>query len=241
METGIRTLTSTDLRDTTSTNTETLGAIGRTADGREFRYVKADASAGLAIGKLGVAPAVTANHVNRSLDSTSDVAVGSKVIKVALGATAATQDQYAGGYLIVRDGTGKGAAYRINGNSAAASSGTTTVSLQDSIATALAVADSKVDLVNPYNNVIASTTLSQSVGVAQVSLAAGYYGWIQTKGIASVLADGIITKGYAAVPSTSVAGAIAISAGNAATSQEVAIVPEATVDTKYNQVLLTII
>jgi hypothetical protein len=156
MEHGIRTLTSTDLRDTTSTNTETLGAIGRTADGREFKYVKADASNGLAIGKLGVAPAIVANHVNRSLDSTSAVAVGSRQVVVALGNTAATADQYAGGYLVVRDGTGKGAAYRINGNSAANANASTTVTLLDPVATALSTSDSKVDLINPYNGVVAA-------------------------------------------------------------------------------------
>lgn len=240
METGIRSLTSTDLKVTTSTATETLGAVGVTADGRRFRYVKSDGSGGLAAGKLGVAPAVTANHVNRSLGSSSNVAVGSTVVTVAVGATAVTADQYAGGYLVVRDGTGKGQCLRINGNTSSAGSTDITVSLADPVATALSTSDTKVDLTNPFYGVVASTTLAQAVGVAPVTMAAGYYGWVQTQGIASVLADGIITKGYAVVQSTSVAGAVMITAANAATSQLIGFTPEATVDTKYNQLLLEI-
>lgn len=240
MESGFRQLTSTDLKVTTSTNTETLGAVGATADGRMFRYVKADASGGLAAGKLGVAPAIVANHVNRSLGSSSNTAVGSTVVTVAVGATAVTTDQYAGGYLVVRDGAGAGQCLRVNGNTSSAGSTDITVSLVDPVATALSTSTSKVDLINPFNGVVASTTLSQAVGVAPVTLAAGYYGWVQTKGVASALADGIITKGYGIVQSTSVAGAFMISAGNAATSQVCGFAPEATVDTKYNQVALNI-
>lgn len=238
---GIRTLTAEQLTDHSTTKTETLGARAQSEDGRRFVYVLSDSSAGLAQGKLGVAAAVTANHVNRSLDSTSPVAVGSTYVVVSVGATAVTADQYADGFLVVRDGTGKGQTLRINGNAAISSSGgAVRVSLAEPVSTALAVADSKVDLVSPYSGVVASTTLSRAVGVPLVTLAAGEYGWVQTHGTASVLSDGIITKGYAAVQSISVAGAVAISAGNAATSQQVGSVPEATVDTKYNQVKLNI-
>jgi hypothetical protein len=237
METGIRSLTSTDLRVTTSTNQETLGAVGSTADGRLFRYVQADASAGLAIGKLGVAPAVVANHVNRSLASTSNTAVGSNVVTVSVGATACAANQYAGGYLVVRDGAGAGAAYRIDGNSYSAGSGSVVVTLFDTIQTALSTSTSKVDLVNPFAGVAASTTLSQPVGVATVELAAGYFGWVQTKGIASVLIDGTPGKGDAVIQSDAVAGAVEV-AGS--TTQQIGVMPEAGVDTKYNQVALNI-
>jgi len=236
MQNGVRILTNEDLFNHSTTKGETLGARGATRDGRQFVYVQADSSAGLAVGKLGVRAAVVANHVNRSLDSTSLVAVGSQQVVVSVGATAATQDQYADGYLVVRDGTGKGQLLQIAGNTAVSSSGgAVTVTLQDPLLLALSTADSKVDLISPWAGVVASTTLSEAVGVPLVTLAASEYGWVQTKGPASVLADGIITKGYAAVQSTSVAGALMISAASAATSQTAAIAPEATVDTKYNQ------
>lgn len=236
MQNGVRILTNEDLFVHGTTKGETLGARGATRDGRQFVYVLSDSSAGLAVGKLGVRAAVTANHVNRSLDSTSLVAAGSLQIVVSVGATAVTQDQYADGYVVVRDGTGKGQTLQIAGNTAVSSAGgAVTVLLQDAVITALSLADTKVDLISPWSGVVASTTLAQAVGVPLVTLAAGEYGWVQTKGPASVLADGIITKGYAAVQSTSVAGALMISAANAATSQTAAVAPEATVDTKYNQ------
>ena len=242
METGIRTLTNTQITDHSTSKQETLGARGQTADGRRFVYALSDSSAGLAAGKLGVAAAVTANHVNRSLDSTSPVAVGSTYVVVSVGATAVTADQYADGYLIVRDGTGKGQALRISGNASVSSAGgAVRVQLADPVAITLSTSDSKVDLASPFSGVVASTTLSRAIGVPLVTLAAGEYGWLQTNGTAAVLSDGVITKGYEAVQSTSVAGAVTISAGNAATSQGVGVAPEATVDTKYTGIKLNIL
>lgn len=242
METGIRTLTASELNAHGTTKIETIGARGVTADGRVFVYAQSDATNGLAAGKLGVSAAVTANHVNRSLDSTSPVAVGGKQVVVSVGATAVTTDQYAGGYLIVRDGTGKGQCLRIAGNTSISSAGgAVTVTLHDPISQTLSTSDTKVDLTNPYVGVVASTTLGRAVGVPIVTLAAGEYGWLQTWGVASVLADGAITKGYGAVQSTSVAGALMVTAASAATSQVVAYVAEATVDTKYTQADLRIL
>lgn len=242
MESGVRILTNSDLFNHGTTKLDTLGARGVTADGRRFVYVQADSSAGLAVGKLGVAAAVVANHVNRSLDATSAVAAGSNQVVVSVGATAVTADQYADGYLVVRDGTGKGQCLRIDGNSAVSSAGgAVTVKLADPVISALSTADSKVDLISPFSGVVASTTLSRPVGVAIATLAASEYGWVQTHGTASVLSDGIITKGVGAIQSTSVAGAVAIAAVAAiGTMSVVGYAPEATVDTKYNQLKLAI-
>jgi hypothetical protein len=242
MENGVRILTSSDILDHGTTKQDTLGARGVTADGRRWVYALSDSSAGLAAGKLGIAAAVTANHVNRSLDSTSLGAAGGKVVVVSVGATAVTQDQYADGYLVVRDGTGKGQTLRINGNvSVGSSGGAVTVYLFDPIATALSTSDTKVDLISPFNGVVASTTLSRPIGVPMVTLAAGEYGWLQTHGTAAVLSDGAITKGVQGIQSTSVAGAVAIAAvGAIATMTYVGSAPELTVDTKYTQFNLNI-
>lgn len=242
MENGIRTLTSSDLIAHGTTKLDQLGARGVTADGRRFVYVLSDSSAGLAAGKLGVSAAVTANHVNRSLDAASPVAAGGRTVMVVVGATAVAADQYADGFLVVRDGTGKGQCLRINGNTAISSAGgTITVSLADPLAQTLSTSDSKVDLVSPFSGVIASTTLSRAIGVPQVTLAAGEYGWVQTHGLASVLSDGAITKDVGGIQSTSVAGAVAIAAVAAiGTMSTVGFAPEATVDTKYTQFKLNI-
>lgn len=240
MDVGIRTLSEQDLRDVTTTKQVQYGAKGITEDGRLFRYVGAD-STGLSIGKLVVGPAKVANHENRGLASTSGVAVGATSVSVAIGATAATADQYLEGFLDVVDGTGKGASYRIAGNQAAASSGTLVVTLAEPLTTALATSDTKITVsASPFSSVTHTATLGLGLGVATVAVAASGYGWVLSRGHAAVLSDGIITRGYEFVQSVSVSGAIAISAGNAATSQGLGYTPEATADTKYYPVNFSI-
>lgn len=238
---GTRQLSSQDVRSTSTTKQEQYGAVGVTPDGRVYRYVGAD-STGLSIGKLAVMPAKVAAHTNVALDSTSPVAVGSASIIVTIATTAITADQYSEGFAVINDGTGKGCAYRIAGHTTITSAGgAVTLFLDEPIKTALATADSKVVLVaSPFSGVGHSTTLANAAGVANLAIAASAFGWVQSGGILGVLSDGIITKGYEVVQSTSVAGAVAISAGNAATSQGLGVVPEATVDAKYYPVKLTI-
>lgn len=237
MEQGIRTLTNTDLFTHGATKLEQLGARGVTADGRRFVYVQSDASAGLAAGQLGVAPAANSNTANQSLGTNSLTAVGTKTLVVAV-AGAVSADAFADGLLIVRDGTGKGQTLRVNGNTASAGAGTITVSLADGVVTALSTADTKVDLLSPYAGIVASTTASVSRGVPLVTLAAGEYGWVQTHGVAAVLSNGAITKATPVKQSTAVAGAVAAVA--AATDFAIGAAPEATVDTKYTQIKLSI-
>lgn len=240
MDVGVRILSEQDLRDVSSTKQVQYGAKGVTEDGRMFRYVGAD-STGLSIGKLVIGPAKVSNHENRALAATSLVAVGSTSISISIGATAATLDQYAEGFLDVVDGTGKGASYRVAGNQAALSSGTLVVTLAEPIATALAVSDTKVTMsVSPFSSVTHTATLGLGLGVATIAIPASNYGWVLSRGHASVLSDGIITRGYEFVQSASVSGAIAISAGNAATSQGLGDCPEATADAKYYPVSFNI-
>lgn len=238
---GTRQLTSQDVRATSTVKNEQYGAVGITPDGRVYRYVGAD-STGLSIGKLAVTPAKVVAHTNIALDSTSPVAVGSQSLVVTVATTAVTADQYTEGFAVINDGTGKGCAYRIAAHTTITSAGgAVTLFLDEPIKTALAVADSKVVLVaNPFAGVGHSTTLANAAGVANIAVAASAFGWVQSGGYASVLSDGIITKGYEVVQSTGVSGAVVISAGNAATSQGLGAAVEATVDAKYYPVKLTI-
>lgn len=235
METGVRSLTSTDLNVTTTSSTETLGAVGVTADGRKFRYVSTDAVAGLGQGLLGISPAPIADHTNLSLNANSAEAVGSSVVTVDIGATACVTDQYAGGYLIVRDGAGAGAAYRINGNTQSAGNGPVQVTLFDELSTALDTATTTVDLINPYSGVLADTTSSAAVGVAQVDFAAGAYGWVQTSGYASVYCEGGWTSGQPVGQSLGFAGGVS-QGGNPSIGNAL----DASLDTEHGPVQLNI-
>lgn len=233
-------LTNQSARTVSATPLHKLGTICETADGRGFRYCSAGA-VNLAAGKVNVAPAAVANHTNVAVAVAA--AVGSKQVSVTVGATAVTLGQYDGGYLVVVDVAGQGAAYRIAGTPAIASSGTGVIQLEEAVATALTTS-SKVNLQpSLWGNVIVHPGGSSAFftnGSNNIAVPAGNYYWSQTMGVTSVLSDGIITKGAGAVlTANAVPGAVTVEAATAVT-QRVGTAVEATVDTKYYPVYLTL-
>lgn len=207
--------------------------------GRTFRYGQAGAS-NLARGKLAVAPTVVANHVNLSFQTAP--AIGDSEVKVTLGATAATKDQYKGGMLVVQDGTGEGRAYAIAGHPAADASGTLRLTLKEKIDTAGALAEANVDLIsNPWRGGVISVVdqADQPIGIPVVAITASEFGWFQTAGPCSALMDETITTGQAVTTGTGVAGAL--EALDAAGEPQIGIMmAQAGVDTEYTLVFLTL-
>lgn len=185
-----------------------LGAVAKTAEGRIFRYVQVGAT-DLVVGNLIQAPAQVANHQNLAPTA---AAAGSVSVTVTLGATAATANQYQGGWAFVSVTPDIGGQYRILSHPAANASATLTLTLEDPIITAW-TSSTRVDLVpNPYKNVIVSpTTVTGSiVGVAVYAVTATNFGWVQTGGVGTILNDaaGALTVGTMCCPSTTVAGAV---------------------------------
>lgn len=190
------------LYETSSTQKEILGMLRVEPDGRKFRYAKAD-STEIACGVTTSLATATANHINKSVAAA--VAIGDREVQVTVGATAVTADQYKDGYFQVNDGTGQGQSYRIDTNTACATSGTTTVTLCDPIKVALvASATSEVSLLpNPwYGTVVQATTTTGPAGVTITVVPASHYYWSQTGGLGCVLSNGTD-----AVGSTQTAGA----------------------------------
>lgn len=226
----------------TQTGTVELYRVGsRHSDafGRVFRYALAGAS-NLARGKLCVAPTVVANHINLSWQTAP--AIGDTTVRVTLGATAATADQYKGGQLVVQDGTGEGRSYRILSNKAADSAGTIVVTLEEAIDTAGVASETNVDLLaNPWRGAVISVAdqADQPIGVPITAIAAGTYGFIQTGGPCAVLMDEAITNGQAVTIGSSTVGAV--EALDAAGEVQVGIMAgTAGVDTEYQNVELTL-
>lgn len=213
-----------------------LGQYAQTADGRTYRYGYAGASA-LDPGKVMVTPAVVANHQNRAV--TAAVAIGGTTVTLTLGATAATADQYAGGYLTINDVTGEGITYLVRGNLAAASSGTLTVYLQEPVTVALTTSSEGTMNVNQFSSLIVApgAIAHQVAGVPNVTVTAAYYAWIQVGGYCSILSDGVIAKGVQGIVSDAVNGAVETRV-DATTVQPVCVATEATVDTEYRVVQL---
>jgi hypothetical protein len=145
--------------------------------------------------------------------------VGDMFLKLTNGTTVLTGGEMTGGiaYVSVNSATGTnlGQEYTITGNSAAGNGGALTVYIDRPLRTALTVSTSKVTLKpSPYNGVlqaIATTLTNVPVGVAIFPIAASQYGWIQTKGLCSVLADSTsIIAGSAVTGASGTAGAVTL-------------------------------
>jgi len=216
-----------------------VGQTASTNDGRVFTYAQAGAVA-LAPGKISITPAIVANHQGMIPAAT---AAGATTVTVALGATAATADQYADGYLTVIVTPGVGVSYKILGNTAAASSANCTFTLVEPISVALTTTSRVSVTAHPNSALIVApgdSAAYQSIGVNSVNVPISNYGWFQTRGYCSVLSAGIITKGANAIVSASVAGAATINLA-ASVTQVVGYAPEATVDTQYQPLFLMVL
>ena len=181
---------------TNTTKKRALGTILELPDGREFKYALNGGSA-ISSGKLASSAAMIGNH---DMDLTTAAAsVGDTSITVTLGGTAATKDQYADGYIYTNDGTGEGQIYRIASNPAADSSATLAVTLasNDPVNVALDSTTLSGLAVNPYSGIVVSPTsiTNRTLGVTATDIAANAYGFVQTKGLASVLVSGTVVAG----------------------------------------------
>jgi len=202
----IRPLSPADVFSESSSQGLPLGTRGETSDGRMFRYCRAGGS-NLVAGNLLQSPAEITNHAGMTPTA---AAIGATEITVTLGATAATANQYAEGFLVTSTTPGHGYSYRIKGHPAADSGATLTLTLDDPLIVAITAATT-VDLcLNPYAGVIQSPTTETGVpvGVANFVMTTAYYGWIQTSGVGSVLCQGTLAIGETAVVSNGTAGAV---------------------------------
>src|SRR3990167_4783626 len=136
----------------TSTGSVSIGTRHEDAFGRVFYY--AYCATAVARGKVAVAAATIANHNNLSFQTAP--AVGDTKVKVTLGGTALTADQYKDGWLTNQDGTGEGRTFRIEGCDAQTSTtGTAVIYLGEQIDIVMAISESNVDFVyNHYDELL---------------------------------------------------------------------------------------
>lgn len=217
------------------------------SDGREVMLVKASSATTVAAGKLYQDAAIVANHQNLAVTAYRAYSANGNVparVTVTLGATAATANQYAGGYVVVNDNNGEGQTLRIASHPAADSAASLALTLEDAATVAITTA-SEVCLLPPHGKdiIINPTTPTGAVaGVGLYTIAASSYGFLVTKGLVSGLAQGAITVGTPISPSASVAGALAQTpyAGNVVTGAVVGYANQAGVDTEYRCVYINV-
>jgi hypothetical protein len=192
------------------------------SDGARFRYAHAGAATNRGVivaqdfdessvadtDNAVIAPSATYQQ-NDEPNGTYPGSVNSRYVLMTLAGAAI--DQYAGGYLSITDDAGEGYTYRIRGNDATdtTATGKVLLSLYDKLQVAL-TATTDVAITGPmFANLEAAGTDTDglAVGVSCASLTAtDPYGWIQTRGIATVLCDTAGTAGNMAIVSQSVAG-----------------------------------
>ena len=158
-------------------------------DGRVYYYGQTDGAQ--TAGAICQSAVGIANH---DMDlATNTASAGDKSVTVTVGGTAATEDQYADGYLYINDGTGQGHNYKIRQHDAIDSSGSGAINLMDgdAIITGFEAATIAGLAKNPYKDFIVypTTPTGHAVGVAPTDFDDDDYGWLQTWGPAAVLCD----------------------------------------------------
>lgn len=232
-------INSQDTNTFSATQQHVLGEKAYSPDGRTWRYVKVGGTT-LVPGNVIQSPAVTPNHVN--LTPTAVSAVGDTTITLTLGNTAATANQYTGGYLIIEKGTtGAGQTLLIKSHPAASALATLQVTLDDPIQTATSGTITASLVANKYNGVIqcpVTTLTGTPVGVAVAPITNAQFGWICSRGVVGTLADGAQTVGVtsAAVPSAA-AGAAKVMA---ATLYSIGMWCKTSIDTQITPLDLTL-
>jgi len=227
----------------TSTDSSLATLVGSRwdlSDGREVTFVKNGAVA-LVPGVLTQDAAIVANHQNLAVTAYQAYSANGNVpakVTVTLGATAATANQYAGGFVVVNDNNGEGQTLRIASHPAADASASLAITLEEGATVAITTA-SEVCLLPAHGAdiIIQPTTVTGAqVGVTMTSLAAGAYGFVVSRGITSCLAQGAIGVGLG-LSVGSVAGSVAVAA---ATTARLGFAAQAGVDTEYRAVYVNI-
>jgi hypothetical protein len=185
-----------------------LGEKLELKDGREFRYANFGAAVGAG---LVVSQDVSATCAAESQGTMTAAAAGATEVVVTDATTlgSATADQFAGGYLHIVDDAGEAHQYRIKSNTAA-SSNAVTFTLYDGLVVAVTTATDVAITGGLYNKLVGATGATDYIvsGVTPIAFTSGYYGWVQTRGIATVLSDGAITVGQTLMLSDNVAGSV---------------------------------
>jgi hypothetical protein len=175
---------------------------------RVFRYAGIGGVA-VTAGKTLQASAAVANH--RDVAVQAAAAAAATAVSVTLGATAATEDQYAEGYLHINDVAGQGQLLRIKSHPAIGSAAAGIITLYDPIVTALTTS-SKADLIAcGFNDLVVAPAAETGpvVGVTAMDMTEDYFGWVQVAGPCSVLTVGTIVLGEHAVRSGGTDGGVA--------------------------------
>lgn len=181
--------------EASATQQAPLGTRLAFADGRVFRYAY-NGTVALDPGKFVKCAEISAsNWINEEV--LAAVAAGEHTLTVET-AACPTADIYKDGWLQINDAAGEGIQYKIKSYKANATTATSCdIVLYDPIATALTTASEATLIGNPYYATVVATAITEwIIGVPPISVAASYYYWLQTWGVAPVWSEGTPSAGF---------------------------------------------
>lgn len=208
-------------------------------DGRKYRFALNGATLQV-IGDVVTSAAIISTDQSMAAAAT---AIGARSITFTHGAATVVINYFAEGYATVSLAPGAGQVYRIASHAALTSGGADTVNLAPghAVRVALTTTSDISLLAHPYAGIIqsAATTLTGApVGVAVSAIPVGDFGFVQTRGSASVLTVGTLVVGARAIVPTATAGGVGPS--TAATDSEVGLVQMVEATTEWSGIFLTI-
>ncbi len=178
-----------DLYEESATSMHRIGQLGVDTWGNRYRYVK-NGGAALTTGNLLQEPAEDTQFNNMAVPAAE--AIGQTELTITNGTTTVTASMFDGGLLFVSYATGIGQTFRILSHTTGASGVAITYTVDRPLKIALDTTSKVTVRKNPYSAVIQAPVTTQTGGVVGVALYANtisYYGWIQSGGLCSVLAD----------------------------------------------------
>lgn len=236
----------------TDASLETLvGTRWDLSDGREVILVQAGAATTIAAGLLYQDPAIVAGNTNLAVTAYQAYSANGNVpakITVTTGATGVTANQYAGGFCIVRDGTGEGQTARIASHPSATNAASLVITLEEGYTVAPVGSASEVNLIPAHGNgvIITPTTTATNgayVGIGLYAIAAGAYGYLVSKGVTAALSDAsepVVGTAIAASLATNGAVADVAYAGNVLTGSVIGNAVQTGVSGEYSAVFVNL-
>ena len=210
-------------------------------DGREYRWSKIGATL-VATGKLVQSEVPGANFDELALPAA--VAANAKEFDFTNGASTIAAGDFDEGFLNIEDDAGEGHLYKIIDHDAdGAGSAAVTVFLATGVILAMTTVTTVGIVKHPTKDVIIhpSPQTAAVVGCTTREMAANRFGWVQTKGPASVLVQGTHVIGDLVVPSATTDGACMPSAAYETDGPAVGTCMEVAATTEHGLVALDIL
>jgi len=181
------------------------------SDGRRFRFGRAGTTACVA-GKLYQSEVPDSNWDTQAVPASTLNVVGSRDLRVTLGANAIVANLWAGGYAVIEAaaGAGEGRAYKILSHPASAGSEDVTFRLAagNGLQTALNTSDKVTFMKHHMADVIIhpAPPTAAVIGIAAAPIPANDYGWFQYQGPCACFIVGTVVIGGAISPTGTVTG-----------------------------------